>query len=208
MLPIHWDLQSWPRRASGNWQERKSHLRTFPCLVPEAPFHYWQTPIFWKTAWKLFWRQFRSLYYDKHTEACVCIKTKIHFFRVGPWKENTWPGWQALLSSVCSPQSLLNRLWTCDKAGSPAEPAHPAWHRAWEDLGWRMKGHTSAQNCSGRNWKALASASTSNQPSSAEVMAPLLRAFFQVEAPLCFAVGLEKSAVACAQRGGNFIQGT
>lgn len=62
------------------------------------------------------------------------------------------------------------------------------------------------QSCSGRNWKALASAKTSNQPSSAEVMAPLLRAFFQVEAPLCFAVGLEKSAVACAQRKGSFIR--
>lgn len=67
----------------------------------------------------------------------MCIKTMIHFFRAGPWKENTWPGWQRLLSSVYPPQSLLN------KAGSPAEPAHPAWHKAWEELGWRKKGHTS-----------------------------------------------------------------
>lgn len=37
-------------------------------------------------------------------------------------------------------------------------------------------------------------------------MAPLLRAFFQVEASLCFAVGLEKSAVAWAQRRGSFVR--
>lgn len=64
-----------------------------------------------------------------------------------------------------------------------------------KNWGGEWRGIHPTQSCSGTNWKALASVNTSNQPSSAEVVAPLLRAFFQVEASLCFVVGLEKSDV-------------
>lgn len=63
-----------------------------------------------------------------------------------------------------------------------------------KNWGGEWRGTHPAQSCSGTHWEALASAHTSNQPSSAEGMAPLLRAFLQAETPLS-AVGLEKSAV-------------
>lgn len=56
-----------------------------------------------------------------------------------------------------------------------------------------------AESCSWRSWGALASTNIANQPLTTEVMTLLPRAFLQVEAPLCSAVGPEKSAVACAE---------
>lgn len=69
-----------------------------------------------------------------------------------------------------------------------------------------MKGHTSGPELF---WEKLESPGQCQHFKSAfqcTVMAPLQRAFFQVEAPLCFAVGLEKSAVACAQRRGKVLR--
>lgn len=180
MLPIHWELQIQHRITAGSWQERKSY-----------PFHYWQVLILRKTAQKLFWHRFGSLYCNKDTEICASEQRSISL-GLSHKKKVHCPGGKERLSSAYLPSDPSEQAdEPCGTASSPTEPARPTWHtehgKNWDRCG---RGICLAESCSWRCWGALASTSAANQPLNTQaVMAPLLRAFFQVKALSCFAVG-------------------
>lgn len=105
--------------------------------------------------------------------------------------------WQGLSVSLPAPPKHGGEL--CDAAGSPAEPACPPSTEHGKNWDRQGGGTCPVGSCPWRSWEAPASSNIANQPLTTKVMAPLSRAFYQVESPLCFAVGPEKAAVACAQ---------
>lgn len=108
-----------------------------------------------------------------------------------------------VVPGVCHPppQPLLNRLLNPVRQPAAPQSLHVPTPCREHGKSWdgRGEGTRPAESCSWRSWGAPAGTNIASQPLTAEAVAPLPRACFQVEGALWFAPGPEKSAVAQAQ---------